>query len=56
MRAKRSFVHPTAKGDAKFFRDMRDRATGQHPLDQDQTTSRSQPRITVDQEKAFLFQ
>lgn len=37
---------------AKLLRDMRDRAPREHPLNQDQTTRRSEPRITVDQEKA----
>ena len=32
--------------------DMSDRAPRQHPLNQDQTTRRSEPRVTVDHEKA----
>jgi hypothetical protein len=49
--------YPTVRAlprDPELFRDMRDRATREHPLDKDQTAGRSQPRITVDQEKAFL--
>jgi hypothetical protein len=40
-------------GDAEFFGDMRDRAPGQDTLDKDQTAGNSQPRVTVDHEKAF---
>ena len=43
-------------GDAELFGDMRDRAALQHPLNQDHPTGRRQPRITVDHEKAFLFE
>ena len=41
--------------DTELFGDMRDRAALQHPLNQDHPASRRQPRITVDHEKAFLF-
>lgn len=37
---------------AEFFRNMRDRTTREHASNKNQTASRSQPRITVDQEKA----
>src|SRR5690606_13605712 len=55
--SKRKPSHPTVSAlprDAELLRDMRHRTTRKHPLHQDQATGRSEPRITVDQEKASL--
>jgi hypothetical protein len=38
--------------DAEFLRDMSNRPTRENPANKNQPTSRSQPRITVNQEKA----
>ncbi len=40
--------------DTELFRDVRHRPPQQNPLNKNQTTGLSQPRITVDHEKAFL--